>query len=152
MTTPTPADYAAAKEIRKCVSWLDEANTFMLFDLERTARLIAAHRAMPPDWDEMEIANAGAAGLARALLNDTGHGEMTPGPCADALALIRELRAKVSDPAVAHAADLKAMLSRIMPYIYERGMTGESDWERLILGAHALLAKIENERKASQKA
>jgi len=49
--------------------------------------------------------------------------------------------------ATAHAAELEAMLRRIMPHIYERGMTGETDWERLVLETRALLVTLERERK-----
>ena len=89
--TPTNAEYEAADAIAE---WLGHNPRHVR---ERIAQIISVHCVTSAaERDETDILNAGAAGLARALLNDDGHGEMSPGPCADALALVRGLRAALA--------------------------------------------------------
>lgn len=57
-------------------------------------RVIVTLAATPADSLarlEMDMQNAGAQALAKLLLNDDGSGELSPGPCADALAYLRAL-------------------------------------------------------------
>src|SRR5205085_1369612 len=52
--------------------------------------------------------NAGAASMAKAILEDDGRGEMSPGLCADALRMVRELRRQLEDCRADNAAMIQA--------------------------------------------
>ena len=143
--TPTPAELEAAKAIMR---FFGNIPTDKL--TRKITDILAAHRDALSDWDETEIANAGAAGLARALLNDTGHGEMSPGPCADALEMVRSLRIRIADPAVVHAAELETELKHIQEMAAEDIRMGDASgaiWQ-IEANVRALLTTLERERKA----
>jgi len=144
--TPTPSELEMAKELEK---YLAEMMTvrYQIPTVQQLSMFLAAHRA---DWDETKIANAGAAGLARALLEDIGHGEMSPGPCADALEMVRSLRIRIADPAVVHAAELETELKHIQEMAAEDIRMGDASgaiWQ-IEANARVLLATLDAERKA----
>ena len=144
--TPTPSELEMAKELEK---YLAEMMTvrYQIPTVQQLSMFLAAHRA---DWDETKIANAGAAGLARALLEDIGHGEMSPGPCADALEMVRSLRIRIADPAVVHAAELETEIRHIQEMAAADIRMGDASgaiWQ-IEANVRALLTTLERERKA----
>jgi len=151
--TADPAVAHALETASRIMEYLSMSPAEQVAYSDGIVTIIADHRAEPPDWDETEIANAGANGLARALLNDTGHGEMSPGPCADALAMVRELRSKVADPAVAHAAELETALKPFAK-LAERHKFEIPGFQNIVITyddleqCAILLATLERERKA----
>lgn len=78
---------------------IDLLSSSVLCLLAEVRRLNEANRLSERADEQLRIGltNAGAVGMAMQLLNDTGEGEMSPGPCADALREWRRLKQLVRE-------------------------------------------------------